>query len=410
MPRFVVPLLVAALAGLSADAPRARADAAGDSVYLVGEFVDPVCWYQHGMQGVLQRTCAMVDGRVEQGMAFLDLRERKVWTVIGVTHWTDPKAQFLAILGDTVAVSGKRWERGDSRALAITAVHPWRQQPPPRYRAWPWHWEWTVLTGCGVLALLLALAIGPWRRRLGAPDDRPEHGRLAVFAGGLAVVVLALNGPVHDLSDLYLFSAHMVQHLMLSQIVPPLLVLGVPPWLRERLVSGRVWAGVWDALTRVPVGFLLYSAVFAIWHVPTLYDLMMRDHNFHVIMHLMVMATAVLMWWPVCGGSAVRRPLPAPAQMLYLFLLGIPMMGVAALITFAGRPLYEWYALAPRFMGLDAVEDQRLGGLIMWVPGGLFWWGVMSIVFFRWAARESRSSDDPAPAGAGAKGLRSAAG
>lgn len=392
-------LITLGLALLAAPAAAGPGDAPGDSVYLVGEFVDPVCWYQHGMQGAIQRQCAMVDGRVEQGMAFLDVRQRRLYSVIGVTHWTDPRAQFLAILGDTVAVRARGWNRGDSRALAIAAVYPWRAQPPPAYRAWPWHWEWTVLLGCGVLAGLYLMAIGPWRRRLGAPDDRVERGRAAVFLSGLAVVALSLEGPVHDLSDLYLFSAHMLQHLLLSQVFPPLFLIGLPPWLRSRLVTPRLVAPVWNAISRVPFGFLLYSVVFAIWHVPALYDVMMRDHNFHIVMHLMVMGTAVLMWWPICGGSAVARPLPAPAQMLYLFLLGIPMMGVAALITFADRPLYEWYALAPRFAGIEALEDQRLGGLIMWVPGGLFWWGIMSVVFFRWAARESGRDVEPVPHG-----------
>ena len=77
--------------------------------------------------------------------------------------------------------------------------------------------------------------------------------------------------------------------------------------------------------------------------------------------------------------------------MLYLFLLGTPMMLVAAMIVFAREPLYEWYAFAPRFLGLGAVDDQRLGALIMWVPGGLFWWAIMSVVYFRWAARETRA-------------------
>jgi putative membrane protein len=138
------------------------------------------------------------------------------------------------------------------------------------------------------------------------------------------------------------------------------------------------------------MGFCLYSIVFSIWHVPVLYDLMMRQHSFHIVMHLMVMGTALLMWWPVAGGEAVERPLAPPATLLYLFLLGTPMMAVAAMITFAGQPLYAWYALAPRFLGFSPLEDQRLGGLIMWVPGGLFTWVIMSIVFFQWSARESR--------------------
>ena len=383
-------LLALGLIALSPTAASADA-ASADSVYLVGEFVDPVCIFQHGMQGVDQRSCAMVDGRVEQGMYFLDIRQRRIYAVIGVTHWQDPKQEFLAILGDTVAVQAKVWTRLGSKALAITAVYPWRHQPPARYVWWPWHWEWTVLVGCGLLGALYLAALGPWRRRLGGPPGRFETGRAAAFLGGLLLVALSLQGPIHDLSDLYLFSTHMVQHLLLAQVFPPLFILGLPPWLRRRLLEPRAVRAIWRVLAAVPVGVVLYTVVFSIWHVPSLYNVMMRDHDFHVVMHLMVMATAVLMWWPVVGGDAVEKPLAPPAQMLYLFLLGTPMMLVAALIVFAGRPLYEWYAFAPRFMGFSALDDQILGALIMWIPGGLFWWGIMSVVFFRWAARETRA-------------------
>src|SRR6185436_4654334 len=102
---------------------RARADAANaDSVYLVGEFVDPVCIFQHGMQGALQKQCALVRGRVDQGMYFLDIRKRKLYSVIGQTHWEDPRQGFLDALGDTVAVSGKIWKYHGSAAIAITGV------------------------------------------------------------------------------------------------------------------------------------------------------------------------------------------------------------------------------------------------------------------------------------------------
>ena len=380
-----------------ATAPVAAAGPAdSDSLYLIGEFVDPVCVYQHGMQGVAQRVCAMVDKRVEQGMAFLDIRERQLYTVISVSHWEDPKLEFLAMLGDTVAVEGRVFERMGGHALAITAVFPYRAQPAPVYDWSPlaWAWEWTVLLGVGLFLVAYLLATGPWRRRLGGPE-RFESGRFATFAASMAVVLFSLNGPLHDLSDLYLFSTHMVQHLLLAQVFAPLFLLGVPPWLWRRLLERGAFGWLWHQLARVPLGFAIYSVVFSIWHVPLLYNLMMRDHDYHVAMHLMVMAGAVLMWWPIVGGDAVRRPLSAPAQILYLLAIGTPMIAVAAMVTLANEPLYEWYWLAPRFMGMSALDDQRLGGLLMWVPGGLFWWGIASIVYFRWASREMRRDERP---------------
>jgi putative membrane protein len=367
-----------------------------DSLYLIGEFVDPVCVYQHGMQGVAQRVCAMVDKRVEQGMAFLDIRERRLYTVISVSHWEDPKDEFLAMLGDTVAVKARVFERMGGHALAITAIYPYKAQPDPTYDWNPlrWKWEWTVLLGVGLFLAAYLLATGPYRRRLDGPE-RFQIGRFATFAGSMFLVLIALNGPLHDLSDQYLFSTHMVQHLILAQAFAPLFVLGIPPWLWRRLFDRGALGALWHGLARVPLGFAIYTVVFSIWHVPLLYNLMMRDHDYHVAMHLMVMASAALLWWPIVGGDAVRRPLSAPAQILYLLAIGTPMIAVAAMVTLANEVLYEWYALAPRFLGLSALDDQRLGGLLMWVPGGLFWWGIASIVYFRWSSREMRRDERP---------------
>jgi hypothetical protein len=305
--RALLGVWLALAVALLAPVPKVHAgpgDAGADSVYLVGEFVDPVCIFQHGMQGTLQKQCALVRGRVEQGMFFLDVRQRKLYAVIGQNHWEDPRQGFLEALGDTFAVRGKVWDWQGSKAIAISAIHPWRAQPQPVYRWWPWHWEWSVLLGCALLALLYALA---WRRW--APAHEPRSGALvASFAGALAIVLVSLEGPLHDLSDLYLFSAHMVQHLFLAQLFPLLLLLGIPSWMKRALLRPRAVAAVWHTLAGVPAGFILYTLVFSVWHVPALYNLMMRDHGFHILMHLMVMGTAVLMWWPILGGPAVARP------------------------------------------------------------------------------------------------------
>ncbi len=384
--------LALALSLLAAPPPAAAGpgDLGSDSLYAVGEFVDPVCIFQHGMLGVAQRACAMMPGRVEQGMYFYDLRARKLYTVVGQTHWQDARAGFLSALGDTFAIRGRVFRFADSQALVVTRIWPWRAQPPARYRWWPIHWEWTVLVGCALWALAWVLLMTRVRSRLGIPWERGDTGRAITFGLALTVVIGALNGPLHDLSDHYLFSTHMVQHLLLSEVFPLLFLIGVPTWGWRWLLERPRVRPVWAALASVPMGFALYTIVFSLWHVPAFYDLMMRRHGIHVLMHLMVMGTAVLMWWPVVQSVAVRRPFSPPARLLYLFVLGTPMTGVAALITFAGRPLYSWYALAPRLANLSAVDDQRIGGLIMWVPGTMLFWIVMSIVFFQWSARESR--------------------
>src|SRR5262245_37770090 len=117
----LLPLSLLLLTALySGPAVAGPGDAGSDSLYLVGECVDPVCIFQHGMTGVAQRTCAMVRGRTEQGMYFLDIRTRKLYTVIGQTHWEDPRQGFLDALGDTFAIKAKVWRYGSSAALAVT--------------------------------------------------------------------------------------------------------------------------------------------------------------------------------------------------------------------------------------------------------------------------------------------------
>jgi putative membrane protein len=122
------------------------------------------------------------------------------------------------------------------------------------------------------------------------------------------------------------------------------------------------------------------------WHLSTYYELMMRDHNVHIVTHLMFMVTATLMWWPVM--SPVPELLPRLSYglgMLYLFLVGIPMQIVAALISLSGTVLYPWYSVAARTWGLSPLDDQQLGGLLMWVPGNLYMFLVIGVLFLVWS-------------------------
>jgi len=120
-----------------------------------------------------------------------------------------------------------------------------------------------------------------------------------------------------------------------------------------------------------------------------LYEAALRHHPLHIVQHLVFLATAVLMWWPVLSPVPEVPRLHYAGQLLYLFLLGIPMSVVGALITLADQVLYPFYAAAPRVFGLPPLADQQIGGLMMWVPGGLVFWLAMTVVWFRWAASEN---------------------
>jgi len=116
---------------------------------------------------------------------------------------------------------------------------------------------------------------------------------------------------------------------------------------------------------------------------------MMRSHEVHIATHLMFMVTATIMWWPIMSPVPEVPRLSPGLGILYLFLVGIPMQIVGAFVTFADEVLYPWYAAAPRTWGLSPLDDQRLGGLLMWIPGNLWMFLAIAVLFFRWARQDA---------------------
>ena len=213
---------------------------------------------------------------------------------------------------------------------------------------------------------------------------------VASFFGALVVLFLALNGPLHNLSDTYLFSAHMAQHLLLTLVFPPLLLYGTPAHVIRLLLRPRWVMAIARIVTRPLAAGLLFTGPIVIWHAPSLYEAALRHHNLHILQHLVFLTTAVLMWWPVLSPVPELPRAQHLVQMLYLFLLGIPMSVTGALITLSDSVLYRFYATAPRVGGLSPLDDQQIGGLLMWVLGGLMLWIVMTVVWFRYSVWDQR--------------------
>ena len=267
-----------------------------------------------------------------------------------------------------------------------------------------WEIHLSVLIGCVLFAGLYLAGVGPLRRKYGwAPEVK--RGQVVAFLSGVVVLFLALNGPIHDLSDYYLLSAHMVQHMLLMMIMPPLLLIGTPDWLLRPILKHPTVMEIARFLTHPATAFTLYNVVFIGWHFPAAYNLALESHGVHVVQHLMFMAVSTIMWWPVINPVPELARLSSPLQLLYLFAFGIPMSVVSAFITMSSEVVYPWYAEAPRVFDISAVEDQQLGGLIMWVPGMLIYWIAVTIVFLRWSSREDR--EEPRKAGLAAASGRS---
>lgn len=250
-----------------------------------------------------------------------------------------------------------------------------------------------------VVGLVAFGALYWWRASQGELEGQqgsPTAIQRVSFFSALVILFLSLNGPLHDLSDYYLFSAHMVQHLILTLIVPPLMIYGTPGWMLKPLIRNQRVYRLARANTSAVACFAWFNIVLAFWHLPPIYNMALKYHPIHVVQHLMFIASSVLMWWPLMSPLPELPRLSYPAQMLYCFLMVIPMAIISIYIALSDTLLYPAYAVAPRILGVTPLDDQQYGGLIMWIPGALFFYGVMTVVFFKWSARGAE--DDQAAA------------
>src|SRR3982751_215413 len=230
-------------------------------------------------------------------------------------------------------------------------------------------------------------ALYHWRARQRPANGAarsPTTGQRATFFSAVALIFFSLNGWLHDLSDGYLFSAHMVQHLVLTLVAPPMLVMGTPGWMLRPALSWRGVGPVARWLTAPAHCFIIFNVVLMAWHLPPMYEYAMEHHAVHIVQHLCFMTAAVLMWWPILSPLPELPRLSYPGQMMYLFLMTIPMSIISVYIVYADGILYPAYASAPRIWRIAPMADQMMGGLIMWIPGGLFFFAIISVVFFRW--------------------------
>jgi putative membrane protein len=206
------------------------------------------------------------------------------------------------------------------------------------------------------------------------------------FGGALILLIFTLDGPLETLVKQRLFAAHMVQHLVLALVIPPLLLLGTPDWILRPLVSFDAVKRIARVLVNPIVAYLLFSLVLVGMHSPDIYDRMCRDGGFHIVIHLLLLGTALLLWWPLLSPLPELPRLSYPVQMLYLFVWIIPLACIAAPITLAHHVIYLWYARGPHPFGLTPYQDQLLGGLIMWLGAGFYHAGILTAIFFQWVS------------------------
>lgn len=267
--------------------------------------------------------------------------------------------------------------------LTPIIAHPFE----PHEGSW-WIIEPPITLGVILVCALYLYVVGPLRRRYGWAEG-VERKQVIMFLLGLLIAFCSLQGPLHELSDYYSFSAHMVQHLLVTMIMPPLLLKGIPAWLIDRVLSVKYVLPIARFVLSPFIAFALFNIVFAMWHVPAFYQRALGDPAVHSLEHVLFMGTAMLTWWPIFNTSTLLPRLSEPWQIFYLFAQSLIPTVLGALITFANFVMYPFYAAAPRIIDLPAIEDQQIAGLLMWLGGASIILFVLTLRFFTWMDRDS---------------------
>lgn len=207
--------------------------------------------------------------------------------------------------------------------------------------------------------------------------------RLIAFQAGLLTLFLALASPLHPLAEV-LLQFHMIQHLLLMMVVPPLLLHGAPilPLLRGLprpvllhglgpIFASRAFRALGSFLTHPIVCLVAFTVSNVAWHVPSLYELALRSEFWHEVQHLCFLGTGLLFWWPVVQPWPSRLRWPEWTIIPYLLFADIQNTALSAFLIFSERVLYPTYAAVPRLWGISVMEDQAAAGAIMWVPGSM---------------------------------------
>ena len=244
-----------------------------------------------------------------------------------------------------------------------------------------WPFDLTVYAGLVVLYFGHA-----WLAR-GVTDAQRKHTLYVI--SGLVVLWVALETPIDTISDHYLDSVHMLQHVLLGFVAPPLMLLGLSPQMAARLA--RV-AGV-QAATEPVAAQVIAGAVMVAWHLPPLYDATLYNESLHVIEHLTFIGGGVVLFWPVLKATSAqaRWSMSSGARLVYLLLATLPQDGVALALIFSRVPFYDFYTHVPRLVeGFTALIDQTIAGAVLMIFGKVTMGIAAVAIFYRWFGAEHR--------------------
>jgi cytochrome c oxidase assembly factor CtaG len=247
-----------------------------------------------------------------------------------------------------------------------------------------WPWNPILLIGLIIFCLLYVFGISQGYRS-GKQDVSLKKIRIVAFISAVVLMAIVFFTPLDTIARTQLFSAHMLQAVMLTTLCAPLLLFASPEWLLRPLLVRPFVRPVAQALTQ-PVGAsIIFNINFLAWHIPSIFHFALLHNTIYNLELLTFLLTALLNWWPIIGSVSELHKMTYPMQMLYVFLDGQPLDIYAFLLVFSGVVIYPFYAIPPQ-LGISAYADQAVGGALLLIPG-LVDLVVMTPLFFIWLAQ-----------------------
>jgi putative membrane protein len=263
--------------------------------------------------------------------------------------------------------------------------------PAVAYPSWTPHPDVWLLVGLFAAGYAIGIVrLGPrW-----APSGLAVVTRFQITCWTLGVLAMwvASDYPVHDIAERYNFSVHMVQHLIFTMVVAPLLLLGLPAWLLRRVLAPRWLFDTVRTLSRFIPALLIFNIVLVFTHWPLIVNEALRSGVVHFLIHALLLVSSLVVWMPIVSPLPEIPRLAPVLQMLYLFAWSVVPTIPASFLTFGSSPLYKYYEHVQHLYGLTTLTDQQTAGLIMKIGAGLLLWGIIAVVFFRWASEEERAN------------------
>ncbi len=259
-----------------------------------------------------------------------------------------------------------------STVAADLTVNPWAFQAHPEV--------WALIVAFVGSWFYVRHVIGP--RALGPGRESMSSRQTWYFVAAMVILYIASDWPMHDISEQYLYSAHMLQHMMLAYFLPPLALMAFPEWFLRLLIgTGRVYSAL-RFLCKPVIAGVLFNLVVMITHIPGMVNASTENGPLHYGLHVLVVSTAMLMWMPVIGPFKEFH-MGYGAKMMYLFLQSVIPTVPAAWLTFAESVVYKHYLTPVRVWGISVIEDQQIAGAVMKLGGSIFLWTIVIYMFFK---------------------------